>query len=207
MHPNPIYRTAPRRAHVDFARARGFGSLAVNGPDGPLMSHIPFRLSEDGTRLEAHLVRSNPIFRLLADPQPAVIAVTGADAYVSPDWYGLENQVPTWNYVAVHLRGRLEVLEQGDLHGILERLSAQMESRIAGKTPWKIDKMDPDIYARMQRQIVPVAMQVETIDGTWKLNQNKTAAARLGAADGVEAAGIGSETAEMARLMRQVEGE
>lgn len=207
MHPNPIYRTMPQHGQIDFARARSFGTLAVNAADGPLLSHIPFQLSEDGARLEAHLVRSNPILRLLESPLPAVIAVSGPDAYVSPDWYGTDNQVPTWNYVAVHLRGQLERLDQSELHGILERLSANMESRITGKTPWKIDKMDPEIYARMQRQIVPVAMKIESIDGTWKLNQNKTAGARLGAATGIEAAGIGSETDAMVQLMRQVEGE
>ena len=207
MHPNPIYRATPRQRQIEFARSRSFGTLAVNAADGPLLSHIPFQLSEDGTRLEAHLVRSNPIVRLLESTLPAVIAVTGPDAYVSPDWYGLDNQVPTWNYVAVHLRGRLELLDQGELHGILERLSAGMEGRIAGKRPWTIDKMDPEIYARMQRQIVPVAMQVESIDGTWKLNQNKTIEARLGAAAGIEAAGIGSETAEIVRLMREIDGE
>ena len=207
MHPNPIYRTMPQQGRIDFARARSFGTLAVNADDGPLLSHIPFQLSEDGARLEAHLVRSNPILRLLESPLPAVIAVSGPDAYVSPDWYGTDNQVPTWNYVAVHLRGQLERLAQSELHGILERLSANMESRITGKQPWKIDKMDAEIYARMQRQIVPVAMKIESIDGTWKLNQNKTAEARLGAADGIEAAGIGSEIDEMVQLMRQVEGE
>lgn len=207
MHPNPIYRTMPQQGQIDFARARSFGTLAVNAAEGPLLSHIPFQLAQDGARLEAHLVRSNPILRLLESPLSAVIAVSGPDAYVSPDWYGTDNQVPTWNYVAVHLRGQLELLDQSALHGILERLSANMESRITGKTPWKIDKMNPEIYARMQRQIVPVAMKIESIDGTWKLNQNKTAGARLGAADGIEAAGIGSETDAMVQLMRQVEGE
>lgn len=207
MHPNPIYRTMSRQGQIEFARTRSFGTLAVSAANGPLLSHIPFQLSEDGARLEAHLVRSNPIVRLLESPLPAVIAVSGPDAYVSPDWYGADNQVPTWNYVAVHLRGQLELLAQSELHGILERLSANMENRITGKTPWKIDKMDAEIYARMQRQIVPVAMKIESTDGTWKLNQNKTSEARLGAAAGIEASGFGSETDEMVQLMRQVEGE
>ncbi len=148
MHPNPIYRTMPQQGQIDFARARSFGTLAVNAADGPLLSHIPFQLSEDGARLEAHLVRSNPILPLLESPLPAIIAVSGPDAYVSPDWYGTDNQVPTWNYVAVHLRGQLELLAPSELHGIFERLSANMESRISGKTPWKIDKMDAEIRRR-----------------------------------------------------------
>lgn len=57
------------------------------------MSHIPFQLSDDGTHVEAHLVRSNPILKLLDAPQPAKLVVSVADCYVSPDWYGVPDQV------------------------------------------------------------------------------------------------------------------
>ena len=118
MHPNPAFRKAEDAQNIEFARDRAFGVLAINADGGPLMSHIPFQLSEDGTYLEAHLVRSNPILRALVDgPLEAVIAVSGADAYISPDWYGVADQVPTWNYVAVHLRGSLRALPQEELLG------------------------------------------------------------------------------------------
>jgi transcriptional regulator len=204
MHPNPAFRKTPKDQNVAFARKRGFGVLAVNAEGGPLISHIPFQLSEDGGYLEAHLVRSNPIVRLLKNPVDAVVAVSGADAYISPDWYGVDNQVPTWNYVAVHVRGTLTLLDDQDLHGILERLSAAMESRLAPKKTWTISKMDADVYARMSRQIVPVGLNVSDIQGTWKLSQNKPSSARSGATEGVEAARFGAETDELARLMRLV---
>jgi len=206
MHPNPVYRKETRQRNVAFARERSFGTLVVNSEDGPLLSHIPFNLSPDGSCLEAHLVRSNPILRLLGTPQKAAIAVTGADGYISPDWYGLDDQVPTWNYVAVHLRGTLKRLPDAELHPILERLSENFETRLAPKNPWTIAKMDQEIYQRMLRQIVPIAMDIAGIDGTWKLSQNKPDAARLGAADGLAetdpAAGIGSEIDALAELMR-----
>ena len=94
-------------------------------------------------------MRANPIVRLLTNPIEAVIAVTGGDAYISPDWYGVENQVPTWNYVAVHLRGTLKRLQNQELRGILDRLSENMEARLEPKISWKIDKMDEDAYLRM----------------------------------------------------------
>ena len=210
MHPNPVFRKQTEAANITFARQRSFGVLAVNSPDGPLLSHIPFNLSQDGSYLEAHLVRSNPILRLLDEPQPAVVAITGSDAYISPDWYGIENQVPTWNYVAVHLRGTLKRLPDDALHPILERLSENFETRLAPKKPWTIGKMDQDVYSRMLRQIVPVALDVATIDGTWKLSQNKPDEVRLAAADGLAAtdsdAGIGSEVEILVSLMRNVQG-
>jgi len=207
MHPNPAFRKTPKDRNVAFARERSFGVLAVNAEGGPLISHIPFQLSDDGSYLEAHLVRSNPIVRLLKNPVEAVIAVSGADAYISPDWYGVDNQVPTWNYVAVHVRGTLSQLDDQELRGILDRLSAVMESRLAPKRPWEIKKMDMDVYERMSRQIVPVGLAVSDIQGTWKLSQNKPSNARSGAAEGVEAARFGAETDELAKLMCLVENE
>lgn len=211
MHPNQLYRSTDREINLEFVRKRAFGVLAVNGADGPLVSHIPFLLSKDGATMEFHLVRSNPIARLLAQPTEgpchAVMAVSGGDSYVSPDWYGMEDQVPTWNYVSVHLRGVLEPGGPEDMHGVLERISAEMEGRIADKQPWKIDKVDPERYNRMLRQIVPVTMRIEMIDSTWKLSQNKPASARRGASIGVRTTNLGSEVADIARLMDEVEGE
>ncbi|MGB7288311.1 MAG: FMN-binding negative transcriptional regulator [Salaquimonas sp.] len=202
MHPNPIFRKTETEKNISFARDRSFGILSVNSEDGPLLSHIPFQLSEDGNYLEAHLVRSNPILRLLEEPVSAVVAVSGPDAYISPDWYGVDDQVPTWNYVAVHLRGMLHKLDQDELHGVLERLSAAFEARLLPKKPWVTDKMDQDIYQKMQRQIVPIGFEVSDIQGTWKLSQNKIATAISGAANGVETAGVGSETDTLVQLMR-----
>jgi len=199
MHPNPIYRQAGPDANLDFARSRGFGTLTVNGPEGPFASHVPFVLREGFAEL--HLVRSNPIARALTAPVPALLAVVGPDAYVSPDWYGMEDQVPTWNYVAVHLRGTLHALPPEDLRGQLDRLSAEFEERIVGKKPWLVGKTSAEVLARFMRMIVPCRFEIATVDGTWKLGQNKPEAARRAAAAGMRSAAIGAEVAALARLM------
>jgi transcriptional regulator len=131
-----------------------------------------------------------------------VIAVSGPDGYVSPDWYGVEDQVPTWNYVAVHVRGRLERLGDGLMRDMLDRQSAAYEERLLPKRPWTTDKMSDGALDRMMRSILPFRLHVERIDATWKLNQNKPEAARLGAAGAMAESGIGQETAALARLMR-----
>ncbi len=206
MHPNPAYRQTPEDTVLAFARTRGFGTLTINGPDGPLASHIPFVLAPDGASLELHLVRSNPIARALAEPQPALFAVTGPDGYISPDWYGMADQVPTWNYIAAHLRGTLSALPPEAMRGQLDRLSAEFEDRLRPKTPWRTDKMPAEALDRLMRMILPCRFDIAKVDGTWKLGQNKPDPARLGAADGLEAAGIGSETAALADMMRATLG-
>lgn len=203
MHPNPIFRGEDIARNIKFARDRGFGILSINGEDAPLMAHVPFELAEDGTELHLHLVRSNPIWRALTEPSPAVIAVSGPDGYVSPDWYGVPDQVPTWNYVAVHLRGVLHPLSGAALKGVLDAASAHFEAQLAPKRPWTSDKMAEGTLDRMMRQIMPCRLDVTEIQGTWKLGQNKPAAARRGAADQI-ATGLGQSLDKLSVLMRDV---
>ena len=201
MHPNPIYHDADRAQNLDFARTRAFGVLAVSTAEAPLISHVPFLLSEDGTSADLHLVRSNPITRVLKSPQAARLAVSGPDGYVSPDWYGLADQVPTWNYVAVHLTGSLEQRPQDELLGLLDRQSAFYEARLLPKPPWHSDKMDREALERLMRMIVPVRLSIETVEGTWKLSQNKPEPARTAVADQITT-GFGAELDDLARMMR-----
>lgn len=202
MHPNPAFRHIPEAHSIAFVRERGFGILAICSDDGPLMSHIPFLLSEDGLFAEFHLVRSNPIARLITAPLKARLAVQGPQSYVSPDWYGVEDQVPTWNYVAVHLVGEVRLQPQEAMRDLLNRQSAFFETRLLPKPEWHADKMTPEVLVRMMRQIVPCVMRVDEIASTWKLGQNKPDEVRLRAADHLGPAGQGQETETLAELMR-----
>jgi len=101
------------------------------------------------------------------------------------------------------LRGVLRLLPEVELGGVLERLSDAMETRLAPKPIWKTDKVSADALAKMMRQIVPVAMDIEDIDGTWKLAQNKPEAARSGAAEGLAKTGFGMEIGKISELMKR----
>ena len=204
MHPNPVFRREPRESALELARERGFGVFTVAGPEGVLAAHAPFVL-DDERRVLAHLVRVNPLARYLGNgPARALLIVSGPDGYVSPDWYGEAQLVPTWNYIAVHLRGELRLLEDEALRPIIERLSETFEARLAPKSPWKTDKVDDALLARMMRQIIPIELSVETVDSTFKLNQNRSGWARAGAAAALAAGGTpGMETRALAARMRE----
>jgi transcriptional regulator len=204
MHPNPAFRQTPADRNLAFVRDRGFGVVSVNGHDGPLAAHVPFVVSEDGASLDLHLVRSNPLARALTEPMPAIVVVSGPDAYVSPDWYDTDHQVPTWNYVAVHLRGPLSLLPEDDMRPHLDALSACFEDRLRPKKPWLTDKMPEDILTRMMRQIVPARLTVTDVQGTWKVNQNKPVEARLAAARHLAASPVGGNPIAIAALMHDL---
>lgn len=202
MHPNPVFHDADTERNIAFARERGFGVLAAQGAGAPMLSHVPFLVSEDGALVELHLVRSNPIARALTTPLAVTIAVLGGDSYVSPDWYGVSDQVPTWNYVAVHLTGTLELRPAEELRDLLDRQSAAYEVRLLPKAPWKTDKMTPKVIDTLMRMIVPCRMQITGVDGTWKLSQNKPDAVREAAADHMAGYGFGSDVDMLAAQMR-----
>ncbi|NEX47992.1 FMN-binding negative transcriptional regulator [Pseudotabrizicola algicola] len=207
MHPNPAFRSAEHDAILAFARAQGFGMLALNGPEGPLAAHVPFVISENGETLDLHLARSNPIARA-ALPAAALLAVQGPDAYISPDWYGphdlVPDQVPTWNYIAVHLRGTLHPLPPEALEPHLDAISAAQEARLLPKTPWTSAKMTPGAMPRMMRMILPFRLEITDLQGTWKLNQNKPPEVRLRAAAALRQRGGPSDAARLADEMERI---
>ena len=201
MHPNPVFRGEPGESALAFARERGFGAMTVAVAEGVLAAHVPFVVDEG--RVRAHLMRANPLARYLRDgPTDALLIVSGPDAYVSPDWYGEPQMVPTWNYVAVHLRGKLRLLDDAALRSVLDRLSASFEERLAPKPPWRTNKVDDAVLAAKMRVIVPIEVSIETTDSTFKLNQNRSDTARAGAAAALAEGGTpGMETRALAALM------
>lgn len=201
MHPNPAFRQTPLERNLDFARSRGFGVLAVNGASGPVLAHVPFLMSADGSHADLHLARSNGVI-VAGLPAAAVLAVSGADGYVSPDWYGVEDQVPTWNYIAVHLRGTLTELPPEALEPHVNALSDMFEARLAPKPVWKSTKMTEGVMARMMRMIRPFRLQITQVDGTWKLNQNKTEEARAGVIRALD--NLGGASTALARAMQDI---
>ena len=202
MHPNPIFRKTAEGHNFALAREVGFGSLAVSADPVPLLAHVPFTVSQDEGHLDLHLVRSNPIARAFEGETPARLSVMGPHGYISPDWYGIEDQVPTWNYIAVQFTGRLEALDHSELPAILDDLSDTFEARLAPKPSWEREKMSSEAWDKMIRQILPFRFWIEDVQSTWKLGQNKDDAARLGAANSLETSGIGSNLTELAASMK-----
>jgi transcriptional regulator len=170
-----------------FVGAHRFGALFADTPDGPCVAHVPvIWLDED--HIAFHLSRGNRLARHL-DGARALFLINGPHGYGSPDWYGMDDQVPTWNYVAVELDGVVSAMDPQQLPALIDALSLDSESRLSPKPVWTRDKMLPGLFDRMLGAITGYSMKVSDWRGTRKLGQNKPAPARLSAAQGMEAAG------------------
>jgi transcriptional regulator len=176
MYTPPPFKT-DRAAALAFAAARGFGTVCAWGGGRPVASSLPFCLeySSDGTPSAMfHVARGNALVALADGKSNWLMAVNGADTYISPDWYASPDQVPTWLYQAVHFTGTVRVIADSELGPHLDALSAKFESWLAPKPPWLSTKMTAGRLDAMKKAIVGLAMSVDEIEGSFKLNQHKS---------------------------------
>ncbi len=176
MYTPPMFKS-DRAASLAFAQTRGFGLACASDGARPIASSLPFYLTfaGDGTPQAAfHVARHNPLLGLADGKSSWLMAVTGLDAYVSPDWYASPDQVPTWLYQAVHLSGAVRVMSDHELGPHLDALSAKFEGWLAPKPPWTSSKVTAGRLDAMKKAIVGLVMSVDEVEGSFKLNQHKS---------------------------------
>jgi transcriptional regulator len=197
MHPNRKFHIQDRNSMAALVRELGFGVLFVTTEQGPRSVHVPVLLN--GGQLRFHVSRGNMVYPTLAAGGGALFVANGPHAYISPEWYGLEDRVPTWNYVAVELEGPIRALDQEELVRLVDDLSSVNEARLAPKVPWTRDKMSPGRFEGLVKAIAGFEMEIADWRGTAKIDQDKPDAVRARIAEAL--AEVGER--EMAETMRK----
>ena len=205
MYTPPPFKSDRAKA-IAFAQARGFGTICAWDGEKPVASALPFCLgfADDGTPIVSfHVARGNALARLGDGKSRWLLAVNGADAYVSADWYASPDQVPTWLYQAVHLTGTVSLMPEGELGAHLDALSAKFESWLAPKPPWTVAKVSAGRQEMLKKAIVGLTMTVEDIEGSFKLNQHKSDADHMAVANAL-AQQDDPASRQIAGLMREL---
>ena len=175
----PVYNQLESREHLlDAMRRYPFATLFGPSRDrlAPLATHLPLLVSDEGPwgTLEGHFALANKHWRLLAGAQ-AMVVFHGPHAYVSPSYYVDQNTVPTWNYLAVHAYGQVQILESPEeKQPYLSRMIASTEPAIEQK--WQ--QMTASYRRSLLAGIVVVRMTVDRVEGKAKLGQNRSTADR-----------------------------
>ncbi len=190
-----------RAALVAYMRAYSFAALASSGPGGLMATHLPFVVEEEGGRITllAHMAKANPQWREFAAAGDALVIFMQPHAYVSPRLYDSRQNVPTWNYVAVHAYGRPVVIEERAAK--LELQQKLIRQHDAGYLAQLAELPESYIDAKLAA-IVSFSLAVTRIDARYKLSQEKNPAERERIARELEAGGD-SVAAETAQLMRR----
>jgi len=168
-----------------------FGTLVTQSPNGLDANHLPFILekkhSAAGTLL-AHVARANPIWRPCTDGDTVLVIFQAADAYISPNWYPSKPEtrrhVPTWNYLVVHVHGRITIRDDNTfVRGVVGRLTAVHEAHANPETPWKMTDSSKEYIDQMVQAIVGIEIEITKMVGKFKLSQNREDRDRIGAAE------------------------
>ena len=199
----PDHFAPPGRSEIYAALERYSFALLVSNEDGvPTASHLPLLIdrnsdTEAGTLL-GHMARANSQWRS-ATGQIVLAVFSGPHAYISPQWYEAEHVVPTWNYIAVHVYGRLELIEdEGQVEALLHRTIRQYEG--SRQQPWQLND-SAEFVSRLIKQIVAFRIPIERLEGKWKLNQNHPPERRAQVIAALEQSND-DNSLEIARLMR-----
>lgn len=195
MHPNRKFHIQSREEMADLVREAAFGMLVVQTEEGLRAVHVP--VSVEGETLRFHVSKGNKVHAALLAGAEALFVANGPHAYISPEWYGLDDRVPTWSYVAVELNGPVRTLAEEELVRLLDDMSAENEARLAPKQAWVRDKMTPGRFEGMLKAITGFEMAICEWRGTRKIDQDKPAEVRARLAEALAERG----EAEMAALV------
>ena len=180
MYTPPKFRVADDEMWEILQRA-GAGILVRTGPEGLASVVVPVSISEDRTTLHAHLARANGWWHDAAAGDEVIAVFLASSAYVSPTYYPSladdHNAVPTWNYEAVEVRGRLTVHDSTEW--LAEQVTDVTNHFEEGRAPrWWTSDIDPEYFERQLRAIVGISIEITSIEGKAKLSQNRPAVDR-----------------------------
>ena len=175
-----------------FINNNSFGLLTSQHQGRLCASHVPFLYDPTAGILTGHLAKANPQHEDL-DGQEVLVVLQGAHGYISPTWYAGPG-VPTWNYQAVHICGQAQCFSAPDeLKDVVNGLTQQHEQDLP--EPWT-----PTYDERMLHAIIGFRIHITSIEGKFKLNQNRSAADRQGVVDHLDP----QHQAELLKAMKQV---
>ncbi|MBK9007824.1 MAG: FMN-binding negative transcriptional regulator [Anaerolineae bacterium] len=171
MYTPKLYREEDRAKIIKFLRQNEFAILVTYDGEKPTASHLLVEIFEEGEKLfiNGHMSRANPLWKTFEKNAEVLAIFHGPHTYISPTWYNHVN-VPTWNYQAVHVYGKLRIVEDYDeAYQILKRLTDRHETA----SHYKLETLPQDFVAKEIKGIVAFQIEVTKIEANYKLSQNR----------------------------------
>ena len=167
------YRNNDLTEIKSFIRKNSFATLITGGTDTLEASHIPIELIEQNNEeafLQGHISRANPQWKSFSEKRDVLVIFQGPHTYVSSSWYNHVN-VPTWNYMAVHVYGKIKIIEGEELYLSLKDLVDRYEK--VSENPIKVEELPEEMMSKYMKGIVGFRIAIKKIEGKWKLSQNR----------------------------------
>lgn len=153
----------------DFIEKYGFTTLFSQHKGEPYATHLPLMLNESENALYGHFARPNEQWKD-AENQQVLAVFQGPHCYISPTWYETTKAVPTWNYVSIHLYGKMEIVE--DQKVIFDSLNDLVNKYESPDSPYNLNDVEPSFIEGMSKGIVAFRIKITKIEAKAKLSQN-----------------------------------
>lgn len=170
MHIPTLYREDNREKILAFLKQNNFPALVSFDGEKPIATHIPVEVVEDengNITIYGHMSRANPQWKTFGD-QEILLIFQGPHTYISPRWYNHIN-VPTWNYMMIHVYGKVRLLQGDELFALLSRLVHNHEAR----DQYSLENLPQDFVQKEIKGIVGFAIDLTRIEAGYKLSQNR----------------------------------
>jgi transcriptional regulator len=173
MYVNPINRWEDEPEIISFIQKNGFATLISQGNGRPLATHLPFVLDQNESGkaiISGHIAKANSQWKAIPEQGEVLVMFQGPHAYISSSWYNHEN-VPTWNYLAVHVYGKIKIIEGEELLNHLKKLTDTYESGRPNRV--SVEGMSLEYLESQVRALVGFEIQITEVQASAKLSQNR----------------------------------
>lgn len=182
MYSRPSFQMSEQQC-FELLGTHFFGQMITCADGKIVQTYVPFIVDKENNCLYGHIAKQNGQVEFLNVAEDLVVTYLGDDAYVSPSWYHSTEQVPTWNYQAVEIKGKATVLGDRGTFNVVDQLSQIHEAQF--DNPWLINKLSEKKTNAMLKAIVGIRIDIIKINGHSKMSQNKNSQDFQGVIDGL----------------------
>ena len=173
MYPSPHYQELDRKKLISVIQKFPLGMLVTVYDNKPLITHIPFIYNTETKTLVAHIDKNNPQYNTLQEGTEATVIFKGPDCYISPSIYESKDQLPTWNYIAVHITGKIHLINDAE---IAKNSMIAMTKFLEGSEQHFVLQKDNPKMDRFVNYIQTFEIEITKWEGKFKLSQDKSKA-------------------------------
>jgi transcriptional regulator len=174
MYDLPYFKEKDKDVLLDFIRKYPFAFISGCDDEGkPVATQIPVFIEErnEGLFLTGHMMKQQDHHKAFEKNPHTLCVFTGPHCYVSATWYKEPNRASTWNYMSVHVKGKMNFLDEESLIDVLRKTSLHFEG-MNKDSATVYDNLPEDYRTRLLKAIVAFEVEVEEMDHVFKLSQN-----------------------------------
>ena len=178
MYKLPYYTEEDQEKVLAFMQANSFANVIGAGEDYPVATHVPLEIKETGGKISfsGHIMKNTDHHKAFSKNENVIVIFNGPHCYISASWYANPNVASTWNYIAVHAKGKIKFTDEEGTRAMVENITNKYEGM---ESDAAFNKLPGDYVNKLIKAIIGFSIEVESIDNVFKLSQNHEVETKL----------------------------